>query len=108
MRINFTKPTIAIGQLRDVGLCGGFGLRLGSPNIKFICRTGLCGRAPAADYPLRKIDEVDGAGHLDNVLMPGNVLFLSHTKSRDVHPGHAAAAIPHSPSSAEFEDGGHE
>ena len=33
---------------------------LGSPNLKFICRTGFAGRADARDYPLaNKFDEVD-------------------------------------------------
>ena len=49
----FTKPTIANwgnAALSDYAV--GFICDLSSPNLKFICRTGFAGRAPAADYPL--------------------------------------------------------
>ena len=44
----FTKPTIANwgnAALSDYAV--GFICDLGSPNLKFICRTGFAGRAPA-------------------------------------------------------------
>ena len=49
----FTKPTIANwgdAELSDYAI--GFICDLGSPNLKFICRTGFAGRAPVEDYPL--------------------------------------------------------
>jgi 4-hydroxyphenylacetate 3-monooxygenase len=80
----FTKPTIANwgnSALSDYAV--GFVCDLGSPNLKFICRTGFAGRAPAADYPLAsKFDEVDALVIFDNVLIPWeNVLFYRHTKA---------------------------
>src|SRR6202042_2724423 len=80
----FTKPTIANwgdAQLSDYAV--GFVCDLGSANLKFICRTGFAGRAPAADYPLaNKFDEVDALVIFDNVLIPWeNVLFYRHTKA---------------------------
>jgi 4-hydroxyphenylacetate 3-monooxygenase len=80
----FTKPTIANwgnAELSDYAV--GFICDLGSPNLKFICRTGFAGRAPAEDYPLsNKFDEVDTLVIFDNVLIPWeNVLFLRHTKA---------------------------
>ncbi len=80
----FTKPTIANWgneALSDYAV--GFICDLGSPNLKFICRTGFAGRAPAADYPLaNKFDEVDTLVIFDNVLIPWeNVLFYRHTRA---------------------------
>jgi 4-hydroxyphenylacetate 3-monooxygenase len=80
----FTKPTIAnwgSAALSDYAV--GFVCDLGSPNLKFICRTGFAGRAPAADYPLaNKFDEIDALVIFDNVLIPWeNVLFYRHTKA---------------------------
>ena len=80
----FTKPTIANwgnSALSDYAV--GFVCDLGSPNLKFICRTGFAGRAPAADYPLaNKFDEVDALVIFDDVLIPWeNVLFYRHTKA---------------------------
>lgn len=80
----FTKPTIANWgneELSDYAV--GFICDLGSPNLKFICRTGFAGRAPAADYPLsNKFDEVDTILIFDNVLIPWeNVLFYQHTRA---------------------------
>ncbi len=80
----FTKPTIANWgneQLSDYAV--GFICELGSPNLKFICRTGFAGRAPAADYPLsNRFDEVDTLVIFDNVLIPWeNVLFYRHTRA---------------------------
>jgi len=80
----FTKPTIANwgnSALSDYAV--GFICDLGSPNLKFICRTGFAGRAPSADYPLaNKFDEVDALVVFDNVLIPWeNVLFYRHTKA---------------------------
>ena len=80
----FTKPTIANwgnDALSDYAL--GFICDLNSPNLKFICRTGFAGRAPARDYPLsNRFDEVDTMLIFDNVLIPWeNVLFYRHTKA---------------------------
>jgi 4-hydroxyphenylacetate 3-monooxygenase len=80
----FVKPTNAnwgSSALSDYAV--GFICDLGSPNLKFVCRTGFAGRAPAADYPLsNKFDEVDALVIFDNVLIPWeNVLFYRHTKA---------------------------
>src|SRR6202021_130570 len=80
----FTKPTIANwGNSAMSDYAVGFVCDLGSPNIKFICRTGFAGRRPAVDYPLsNKFDEVDSLVIFDNVLIPWeNVLFYRHTKA---------------------------
>jgi 4-hydroxyphenylacetate 3-monooxygenase len=80
----FTKPTNANwgnAALSDYAV--GFICDLNSPNLKFICRTGFAGRAPAADYPLaNRFDEVDALVIFDDVLIPWeNVLFYRHTKA---------------------------
>jgi len=80
----FTKPTIANwgdSQLSDYAV--GFICDLGSPNLKFICRTGFAGRAPIDDYPLsNRFDEVDTLVIFDDVLIPWeNVLFYRHTRA---------------------------
>ena len=80
----FTKPTIANwgnAALSDYAV--GFVCDLGSPGLKFICRTGFAGRAPLEDYPLsNRFDEVDTLVIFDNVLIPWeNVLFYRHTKA---------------------------
>src|SRR5437868_12674563 len=80
----FTKPTIANwGNEAYSDYAVGFICDLGSPNMKFICRTGFAGRAPAEDYPLsNRFDEVDTLVIFDNVLIPWeNVLFYRHTKA---------------------------
>src|SRR6202161_1604752 len=80
----FTKPTNANwGNSALSEFAVGFICDLGSPNLKFICRTGFAGRAPAADYPLsNKFDEVDALVIFDDVLIPWeNVLFYRHTKA---------------------------
>src|SRR6266478_4244998 len=80
----FTKPTIANwGDSAYSDYAVGFICDLSSPRLKFICRTGFAGRAPAADYPLsNKFDEVDALVIFDNVLIPWeNVLFYRHTKA---------------------------
>jgi 4-hydroxyphenylacetate 3-monooxygenase len=80
----FTKPTIANwGNEAMSDYAVGFICDLGSPNLKFICRTGFTGRAPAEDYPLsNKFDEVDTLVIFDDVLIPWeNVLFHRHTKA---------------------------
>src|ERR1039458_8640431 len=61
----------------------GFVCDLSSPNLKFICRTGFAGRAPAVDYPLsNRFDEVDALVIFDDVLIPWeNVLFYRHTEA---------------------------
>src|SRR5258707_6091499 len=80
----FVKPTNAnwgSSALSDYAV--GFICDLGSPNIKFICRTGFAGRAPKEDYPsANQFDEVDALVIFDNVLIPWeNVLFYRHTKA---------------------------
>ena len=80
----FTKPTIANwgdAQLSDYAV--GFICDLSSPGLKFICRTGFAGRAPAEDYPLsNRFDEVDALVIFDDVLIPWeNVLFYRHTRA---------------------------
>jgi 4-hydroxyphenylacetate 3-monooxygenase len=80
----FVKPTIANwgdAQLSDYAV--GFICDLGAPNLKFICRTGFAGRAPAEDYPLsNRFDEVDTLLVFDDVLVPWeNALFYRHTKA---------------------------
>ena len=80
----FTKPTIANwGNEAMSDYAVGFICDLGSPNLKFICRTGFAGRACAEDYPLsNKFDEVDTLVIFDDVLIPWeNVLFYRHTKA---------------------------
>jgi len=80
----FTKPTIANwGNSAMSDYAVGFICELGSPNLKFICRTGFAGRAPAEDYPLaNKFDEVDALVIFDDVLIPWeNVLFYRHTQA---------------------------
>jgi 4-hydroxyphenylacetate 3-monooxygenase len=80
----FVKPTNAnwgSAALSDYAV--GFICDLGSANLKFICRTGFAGRAPAEDYPLsNRFDEVDALVIFDDVLIPWeNVLFYRHTKA---------------------------
>ncbi len=80
----FTKPTIANwGNSAYSDYALGFICDLGSPNLKFICRTGFAGRADAQDYPLAsRFDEVDTLVVFDDVLIPWeNVLFYRHTKA---------------------------
>jgi 4-hydroxyphenylacetate 3-monooxygenase len=80
----FTKPTIANwGDAAYSDYAVGFICDLNSPNLKFICRTGFAGRAPAEDYPLsNRFDEVDTLVIFDDVLIPWeNVLFYRHTKA---------------------------
>src|ERR1700737_4519040 len=80
----FTKPTIANwGNSAYSDYAVGFICDLGSPGLKFICRTGFAGRAGIDDYPLaNRFDEVDTLVIFDNVLIPWeNVLFYRHTKA---------------------------
>ena len=80
----FTKPTIANwGNAAMSEYAVGFVCDLGSPNLKFICRSGFAGRAPAADYPLsNRFDEIDALVIFDDVLIPWeNVLFYRHTRA---------------------------
>ncbi len=80
----FTKPTIANwGDSAYSDYAVGFICDLSSPRLKFICRTGFAGRAPADDYPLSsRFDEVDTLVIFDDVLIPWeNVLFYRHTKA---------------------------
>ncbi len=80
----FTKPTIANwGDAAYSDYAVGFICDLGSPGLKFICRTGFAGRANADDYPLsNRFDEVDTLVVFDDVLIPWeNVLFYRHTKA---------------------------
>lgn len=86
----FTKPTIANwGNDAYSDYAVGFICDLGSPGLKFICRSGFagasggCPRADQRNYPLaNKFDEVDTLVIFDNVLIPWeNVLFYRHTKA---------------------------
>ena len=89
----FTKPTIANwGSSAMSDYAVGFVCDLGSPNLKFICRTGFAGRAPAADYPLsNKFDEVDALVIFDDVLIPWeNVLFYRPVSYTHLLPVSAA------------------
>ena len=86
----FTKPTIANWgneALSDYAV--GFVCDLGSPGLKFICRSGFagargnCPRADHRDYPLsNRFDEIDAIVIFDDVLIPWeNVLFHRHTRA---------------------------
>jgi len=79
----FTKPTIANwGSEEKSDYAIGFICDLNAPNLKFICRSGFAGRAPAEDYPLaNKFDEIDALVIFDDVLVPWeDVLFYRQTK----------------------------
>ncbi|MFB8266581.1 4-hydroxyphenylacetate 3-hydroxylase family protein [Streptomyces sp. NPDC056637] len=80
----FTKPTIANwgdSELSDYAL--GFIADMGSPGLKYICRTGFAGTKPPADYPVSsRFDEVDTLVVFDDVEIPWeNVLFYRDTKA---------------------------
>ncbi len=80
----FTKPTIANwGDSAYSDYAVGFVCDLGSPGIKFICRTGFAGQKPIEDYPVsNRFDEVDSLVIFDDVLIPWeNVLFYRHTRA---------------------------
>ena len=80
----FTKPTIANwGDSAYSDYAVGFVCDLGSPGIKFICRTGFAGQKPIEDYPVsNRFDEVDALVIFDDVLIPWeNVLFYRHTRA---------------------------
>ena len=80
----FTKPTIANwGDAAYSDYAVGFICDLNSPGLKFICRTGFAGRAPAEDYPLsNRFDEVDTLVIFDDVVIPwDNVLFYRDAKA---------------------------
>jgi len=80
----FVKPTIANwGDAKLSDYAVGFIVTMSAPALKFICRTGFAGRAPAADYPLsNRFDEVDTLLIFDNVLIPWeDVLFYRHTRA---------------------------
>ncbi len=89
----FTKPTIANwgdAELSDYAV--GFICDLGSPNLKFICRTGFAGRAPVEDYPLvqpvrRGRHAVDLRQCADPV---GECAVLPAHQGGQFHPRHAA------------------
>jgi len=80
----FAKPTIAnwgSDEMSDYAV--GFIMNMGSPGLKYICRTGFAGRASARDYPLaNRVDEIDSLVIFDDVEIPWeNVLFYQHTKA---------------------------
>ena len=79
----FLKPTVgnwAREELSDYAV--GCILRMGSPGIKHICRSGFATRSPG-DYPLAsRFDEVDTLVVLDDVLIPWeDVFFYRHTRA---------------------------
>lgn len=79
-----TKPTIANwGADETSEYAVGFICNLDAAGLKFICRSGFAGRAPAEDYPLaNKFDEVDSLVIFDDVLIPWeDVLFYRNTKA---------------------------
>src|SRR6266702_75094 len=95
----FTKPTIANwGDSAYSDYAVGFICDLRSPRLKFICRSGFAGRAPADDYPLsNRFDEVDTLLIFDDVLVPWeNVLFYRHTRAASFIRGtlHRYSAFP--------------
>ena len=80
----FVKPTIANwgdAELSDYAL--GFMMDMGSPGLKFICRTGFAGKGLPLDYPLaNRVDEVDTLIIFDDVEVPWeNILFYRHTRA---------------------------
>ncbi|MGU3495726.1 4-hydroxyphenylacetate 3-hydroxylase family protein [Xanthobacteraceae bacterium A53D] len=80
----FTKPTIANwgdSPLSDYAV--GFICDLGSPGLKFICRTAFAGNRPLEDYPVSgRLDEMDALVIFDDVLVPWeNVMFYRHTQA---------------------------
>ncbi len=80
----FLKPTIANwgdSKLSDYAV--GCIVKMNSPGLKHICRTGFTGRRDPRDYPLaNRFDEVDTLMILDNVLIPWeDVLFYQHTRA---------------------------
>ena len=80
----FAKPTIAnwgSDEMSDYAV--GFIMNMGSPGLKYICRTGFAGRASERDYPLaNRVDEIDSLVIFDDVEIPwDNVLFYRHTKA---------------------------
>ena len=80
----FTKPTMANwGDAAYSDYAVGFICDLGSPNLKFICRSGFANRGSIADYPLsNRFDEIDSLVIFDDVLIPWeNVLFYRHTRA---------------------------
>ena len=87
----FTKPTIANwGDSAYSDYAVGFICDLGSPGLKFICRTGFAGRTPIDDYPLaNRFDEVDTLVIFDDVLIPWDNVLPTH-QGGGVHPCHPA------------------
>jgi 4-hydroxyphenylacetate 3-monooxygenase len=80
----FAKPTIAnwgSDEMSDYAV--GFIMTMGSPGLKYICRTGFAGRGSERDYPLsNRVDEIDSLVIFDDVEIPwDNVLFYRHTKA---------------------------
>ncbi len=92
----FTKPTIANwGNSAYSDYAVGFICDLGSPGLKFICRTGFAGRAPAADYPLaNRFDEVDTLVIFDNVVIPWDNVFSTATRGRPATFAQPCIVIP--------------
>lgn len=80
----FLKPTVGAWtneKLSDYAV--GCIVKMGTPGVKHIGRSGFAGRASAEDYPLaNKFDEVDFLMVLDNVLIPWeDVFFYRHTRA---------------------------
>ena len=98
----FTKPTIANwgdAELSDYAV--GFIVDMGSPGLKFICRTGFAGRAPAEDYPLsNRFDEVDTLVVFDDVADPVGERALLPAHRRRRSSARRCTATARSPSSS--------
>jgi 4-hydroxyphenylacetate 3-monooxygenase len=96
----FAKPTIAnwgSEEMSDYAV--GFIMTMGSPGLKYICRTGFAGRGGERDYPLaNRVDEIDSLVVFDDVEIPwDNVLFYRHTKAATFIRGtlHRYSAFPY-------------
>ncbi len=92
----FTKPTIANwGNDALPTTRSASSATSARPSLKFICRTGFAGRAPADDYPLaNRFDEVDTLVDLRRRADPlGERALLPPHQGGDLHPRRRCTAI---------------
>src|SRR5712691_6631265 len=96
----FLKPTIASWtdeQLSDYAV--GCIVKMGTPGVKHLCRSGFAGRGSPADYPLSNhFDEVDTLVVFDDVVIPWeDVFFYRHTRAASFIRGtlHRYSAFPY-------------